>query len=340
MIIIAIETSCDETSCAIVKDGKEVLSVVTSSQNDFHTKFGGIVPEIASRKHIENITIVIQEAIDKAKINLEDIEAVAVTFGPGLPGSLIVGLSAAKAISLAIKKPIIAVNHIEGHIYANFLMEEFENLKEKVFPFLSLIVSGGHTQLVKVTEHLKYETIGRTRDDAAGEAFDKVARFLGLGYPGGPIIDKVAKDGNENAIDFKRPMIEEQYRYDFSFSGIKTAVVYYYKKMLAGKEKEISKIDIAASFQKAVIDTLVEKTIRAAKELKIKTVTIGGGVAANSKLRSMMLEQCKENDITCFIPPLWLCTDNAAMIGCNAFYKFQRKIFSDYTLSINSTARV
>ena len=237
-LILSIETSCDETSAAVVKDGYRVLSNIVSSQTEFHKKYGGIVPEVAARKHIEAISPVIKEAMDGSGKAFKDIDAVAVTFGPGLPGSLIVGLSAAKTLSFALKKPLIGVNHLEGHIYANFLTHSSASLRlpftkgettEGVkFPFICLIVSGGHTQIVLVKDHCEYETLGRTRDDAAGEAFDKVARFLGLGYPGGPIIDKLAKEGNPDAIDFKRPMLEDGY--DFSFSGIKTAVVYYVKK--------------------------------------------------------------------------------------------------------------
>lgn len=335
MIILAIETSCDETSAAVVKDGTKILSSIISSQNDFHAKYGGIVPEIASRKHIEAISSVIKEAMDRADLAFKDFDAVATTFGPGLPGSLIVGLSAAKAISFALKKPLIGVNHLEGHIYANFLLEP--KLK---FPFICLIVSGGHTQLVKVTGHMEFETLGRTRDDAAGEAYDKVARFLGLGYPGGPIIDKLSKEGNENAVNFTRPMLEEEYKYDFSFSGIKTAVVYFVKKMEQGKEKEVSKTDIAASFQKSVVDTLVEKTIKAAEENGIKTVAIGGGVAANSKLRADMKAACDNKGIKCIIPPLELCTDNAAMIGCAGYFRYKKGMVADYSLGIESTARI
>ncbi len=335
MNILAIETSCDETSAAVVKDGAEVLSSIISSQNDFHAKYGGIVPEIASRKHIEAISPVIKEAIDSAEIGFKDLDAIATTFGPGLPGSLIVGLSAAKAISFALKKPLIGVNHLEGHIYANFLLEP--GLK---FPFICLIVSGGHTQLVKVTGHMEFETLGRTRDDAAGEAYDKVARFLGLGYPGGPIIDKLAKEGNENAVNFTRPMLDEEYKYDFSFSGIKTAVVYFSKKAEQGKEKEVSKTDIAASFQKSVVDTLLEKTIKAAEDNSIKTVAIGGGVAANSRLRADMKAACGKHGIECIIPPLSLCTDNAAMIGCAGYFRFKKGMTADYSLGIESTARI
>ncbi|MFA5103673.1 MAG: tRNA (adenosine(37)-N6)-threonylcarbamoyltransferase complex transferase subunit TsaD [Candidatus Margulisiibacteriota bacterium] len=356
MNILAIETSCDETSAAVVKDGTKILSSIISSQNDFHAKYGGIVPEVAARKHIEAISPVIKEAIDRAGIKFKDIDAVATTFGPGLPGSLIVGLSAAKAISFALKKPLIGVNHLEGHIYANFLnsppsgsplSSKERGDGEVSFPFICLIVSGGHTQLVKVNGHMEFETLGRTRDDAAGEAYDKVARFLGLGYPGGPIIDKLAKEGNENAVNFKRPMLEEEYKYDFSFSGIKTAVVYYVKKNPpsplgrgAGGEGGVRVLDIAASFQKSVVDTLVEKTIKAAEENSIKTVAIGGGVAANSKLRADMKVACDNKGIKCILPPLELCTDNAAMIGCAGYFRYKKRMVADYSLAIESTARI
>jgi N6-L-threonylcarbamoyladenine synthase len=346
VIVLAIETSCDETSAAVVKNGTEVLSSIISSQNDFHAKYGGIVPEIASRKHIEAISPVIQEAMDRAGLAFKDIDAVAVTFGPGLPGSLIVGLSAAKAISFALKKPLIGVNHLEGHIYANFLIHPSPCQGrgaggEGLFPFICLIVSGGHTQIVKVTGHMEFETLGRTRDDAAGEAYDKVARFLGLGYPGGPIIDKLSKEGNENAVDFKKPMTEEEYKFDFSFSGIKTAVVYYVKKNPPLPLGEgIGVRDIAASFQKSVVDTLVEKTIKAALEHNIKTVAIGGGVAANSKLRADIKAACDSKDIKCIVPPFELCTDNAAMIGCAGYFRYKKGMLADYSLGIESTARI
>jgi len=347
MKILALETSCDETSAAVVKDGNEVLSNVVASQVEFHRKYGGIVPEIASRKHIEVINPIIKEALEKANASFEDIDAVAVTYGPGLVGSLLVGICAAKAISWSLDKPLIGVNHLEGHIYANFLAhqnsnnqipitKQFPNSKSQnpKFPFVCLIVSGGHTLLVLVKDHGKYQTLGHTRDDAAGEAFDKVARFLNLGYPGGPIIDKLAKEGNPRAVDFTRPMLEG---YDFSFSGIKTAVV---NLILKTENRKPKTEDLVASFQQAVVDVLVEKTIRAAKEYGGLSIALAGGVAANSLLRNQLKEKAKDEKLKVFIPPLAYCTDNAAMIGAAAFFKYQRKDFSDFSLSPLASASI
>ncbi|MEA3493269.1 MAG: tRNA (adenosine(37)-N6)-threonylcarbamoyltransferase complex transferase subunit TsaD [Candidatus Margulisiibacteriota bacterium] len=329
MKILAIETSCDETSAAVVKDGKRTLSNIVATQVEFHKKYGGIVPEVASRKHIEVINPIIKEALEKAKTKFKELDAVAVTYGPGLVGSLLVGLCAAKSIAYSLDIPLIGVNHHEAHIYANFLSSppsvplsisngEGETRREGVrFPFVCLIVSGGHTMLVLVKDHGKYESLGRTRDDAAGEAFDKVARFLKLGYPGGPIIDKLAKEGNPKAISFTRPMLNQGF--DFSFSGIKTAVVNYVNKQ-ANRQTGKPVTDIAASFQQAVVDVLVEKTIRAAKENKCKTIALAGGVSANSQLREELTARCKKEKIKVHTPPLALCTDNAAMVGCAAFY--------------------
>ena len=328
MFILAIETSCDETSAAVVKDGSEVLSNVISSQIEFHKKYGGIVPEVAARKHIEVVSPVIKEALEQAKALLKDIDAVAVTYGPGLVGSLLVGLCAAKAIAWSLDKPLIGVNHLEGHIYANFLNSppSSPSLNKRggnpnevreggSFPFTCLLVSGGHTMIMLVEDHGKYKTLGRTRDDAAGEAFDKVARFLGLGYPGGPIIDKLAKEGNPKAVKFTRPMPDG---YDFSFSGIKTGVVNY----VSNTPHPIPHTpDIVASFQQAVIDVLVEKTIRAAKEYNCKDVALAGGVSANSELRTQLLTRCGAEGLTAHIPPFEYCTDNAAMIACAAYYQ-------------------
>lgn len=333
MLILAIETSCDETSAAIVKDGAEVLSNVIASQIEFHKKYGGIVPEIASRLHAEIISLVIQDALDRAKITLKEIDAVAVTFGPGLVGSLIVGVSAAKALAYSLKKPLIGVNHLEGHIYANFINSKSETLNTKQlpntkfetpnFPFICLLVSGGHTSLVLVKGHGSYETIGRTRDDAAGEAYDKIARFLKIGYPGGPIIDKLAKEGNPNAIQFKRPMIEEEFGLDFSFSGLKTGVVNFVNK--AGGIEFFSSgtklADLCASFQQTVVDVLVGKSLKAAKQYHCQTIALAGGVSANSALRQELKAKAEEKGITVHIPPFEYCTDNAAMIGCAAYYK-------------------
>ncbi|MFA5183811.1 MAG: tRNA (adenosine(37)-N6)-threonylcarbamoyltransferase complex transferase subunit TsaD [Syntrophales bacterium] len=337
MLILAIETSCDETSAAIVKDGAEVLSNVIASQIEFHKKYGGIVPEIASRLHAEIISLVIQDALDRAKITLKEIDAVAVTFGPGLVGSLIVGVSAAKALAYSLKKPLIGVNHLEGHIYANFLNSKFETPN---FPFICLLVSGGHTSLVLVKGHGSYETIGRTRDDAAGEAYDKIARFLKIGYPGGPIIDKLAKEGNPNAIQFKRPMIEEEFGLDFSFSGLKTGVVNFVNK--AGGIEFFSSgtklADLCASFQQTVVDVLVGKSLKAAKQYHCQTIALAGGVSANSALRQELKAKAEGKEITVHIPPFEYCTDNAAMIGCAAFHKVSSLEFRVSSLNLAPVA--
>ncbi|MFA4905133.1 MAG: tRNA (adenosine(37)-N6)-threonylcarbamoyltransferase complex transferase subunit TsaD [Candidatus Margulisiibacteriota bacterium] len=320
MLILGIETSCDETAAAVLEDGKKVLSSVVASQNEFHKKYGGIVPEVASRKHIEAINPIIAEALDKAKKKFKDIDAVAVTYGPGLVGSLLVGLCAAKALAWSLKKPLIGINHLEGHIYANFIpTPPSSSLSIPQFPFLCLIVSGGHTLLVLMKDHGKYETLGRTRDDAVGEAYDKVARFLNLGYPGGPIIDELAKKGDPRSISFKKPMIEDSYGYDFSFSGIKTAVT-----RLSGIKIE----DLAASFQQTIVDTLIEKLIKAAYDNQVGRVALAGGVSANSALRQQLLERGKKEGLEVLIPPLEYSTDNAAMIACAAYYKFKKKQFA------------
>lgn len=313
--ILAIESSCDETAASVVKNGREVLSNVISSQIALHTLYGGVVPEIASRKHIEKINQVIEEALEEAKLSLNDLDAIAVTYGPGLVGALLVGVAEAKAIAYAAKLPLVGVHHIEGHVSANYI----EN-KDLEPPFLCLIVSGGHTHLVLVKEYGKYEIIGRTHDDAAGEAYDKVARAIGLGYPGGPKIDKLAKEGNKDAITFPRAHIAGC-PFDFSFSGVKSAVLNHLNSC-AMKNEEVNKADIAASFQKAVVDVLVAKTMAAAKEYGMKKVAIAGGVASNSALREAMIEACKKNNLSFFSPSPIFCTDNAAMIGCAAYYEF------------------
>lgn len=313
--ILAIESSCDETAAAVVVNGREVRSNVISSQIALHTLYGGVVPEIASRKHIEKINQVITQALEDADTTLEEIDAIGVTYGPGLVGALLVGVAEAKAIAYAAKKPLVGVHHIEGHICANYI----EN-KELEPPFLCLVASGGHTHLVKVADYGKYEIIGRTRDDAAGEAFDKVARAIGLGYPGGPKIEKKAKEGNDKAIVFPKAKVAEN-PYDFSFSGLKSAVLNYINgcKM---KRQEINEADIAASFQKAVIDVLVEHAVHAAKEYRIDKFAIAGGVASNQTLREAMEKACKERGIQFYHPSPIFCTDNAAMIGSAAYYEF------------------
>lgn len=313
--ILAIESSCDETAAAVVVNGREVRSNVISSQIALHTLYGGVVPEIASRKHIEKINQVITQALEDAGTTLEEIDAIGVTYGPGLVGALLVGVAEAKAIAYAAKKPLVGVHHIEGHICANYI----EN-KELEPPFLCLVASGGHTHLVKVADYGKYEIIGRTRDDAAGEAFDKVARAIGLGYPGGPKIEKKAKEGNDKAIVFPKAKVAEN-PYDFSFSGLKSAVLNYINgcKM---KRQEINEADIAASFQKAVIDVLVEHAVHAAKEYRIDKFAIAGGVASNQTLREAMEKACKERGIQFYHPSPIFCTDNAAMIGSAAYYEY------------------
>lgn len=315
MLTLGIETSCDETSCAVVKDGRKIMSNIISSQIDIHKKFGGVVPEIASRKHIETINNIIDQALSEAKVDFADIDIVGVTYGPGLVGALLVGLSSAKAIAYSLNKPLVGVNHIEGHICANYLVHE--DLKP---PFTGLVVSGGHTYLINSKGYNNYELVGRTRDDAAGEAFDKVARSLGLGYPGGPEIDKLSKIGDPYKIAFPRVTLEKN-SYDFSFSGLKTAVLNYLNSERQ-KGREVIKEDVAASFQQAVLDVLVEKVIRL--ELKNKTgkIAISGGVAANSQLREMLDKKGRELGIKVYYPPLELCTDNAAMIASSAYYNY------------------
>lgn len=313
--ILAIESSCDETAAAVVKNGREVLSNIISSQIELHKLYGGVVPEIASRKHIEKINVVIEEALKVADTKLEDIDAIGVTYGPGLVGALLVGVAEAKAIAYAAKKPLVGVHHIEGHVSANYI--DNPDLEP---PFMCLIVSGGHTHIVRVKAYGEYEIIGRTRDDAAGEAFDKVARAIGLGYPGGPKIDKLAKEGNSKAIAFPRAHIEGA-EFDFSFSGIKSAVLNYVNSC-AMKGDEVNRADVAASFQQAVVDVLVDRTVKAAKKYGMKKVAIAGGVAANSFLRESMKNACEAEGLTFYHPSIIMCTDNAAMIGSAAYYEF------------------
>lgn len=315
ILILGIETSCDETAASVVKNGREVLSNIISSQIDIHTLYGGVVPEIASRKHIERINYVIEEALKKADIALEEIDAIGVTYGPGLVGALLVGVAEAKAIAYAAGKPLVGVHHIEGHISANYI--EHPDLEP---PFLCLVVSGGHTHLVVVKDYGKYEVIGRTRDDAAGEAFDKVARAIGLGYPGGPKVDKLAKEGREDAIDFPRASVEHA-PFDFSFSGLKSAVLNYLN-MCQMKGIEINTKDIAASFQKSIVDSLTVRAMLACKEYNMKKFAIAGGVASNSAIRAAFEKECEKHGIKFYRPSPIFCTDNAAMIGTAAYYEY------------------
>ena len=331
ILIFAIESSCDETAAAVVKNGREVLSNVISSQIDLHKLYGGVVPEIASRKHIENISGVVNEALEEAGVTLDDIDAICFTYGPGLVGALLVGVAHAKALSYATGKPLVGVNHIEGHISANYI----EN-KELEPPYIAMVVSGGHTHMVMVNDYGEYQIIGRTRDDAAGEAFDKVARSVGLGYPGGPKIDKMAKEGNADAVKFPRANIEGA-PYDFSFSGLKSAVLNYLN-VAKMKEEEVCIPDVVASFQKAVVDAIVSKTIAAAKEYKVDKIALAGGVAANSALRDGMEKACNENGIKFYRPSLGLCTDNAAMIGAAGYYEYIKG--TRHGLDLNAVANL
>lgn len=324
--ILAIESFCDETAAAVVKNGREVLSNVIYSQIALHTEYGGVVPEIASRRHIEKINQVIDQALSQSGKVLSDMSAIAVTYGPGLVGALLVGVSAAKAISFASGIPLVGVHHIEGHISANFI----EN-KELEPPFVCLVVSGGHSHLVVVKDYGEYEIIGKTRDDAAGEAFDKVARAIGLGYPGGPKIDKVSKEGNPDAIHFPRAKVTDG-EYDFSFSGLKSAVLNYLNSCQM-KGEEINQADVAASFQKAVIDVLVDHSIEAVKKFGYQKFAIAGGVASNSSLRNALEVACKEEQIQFYYPSPVFCTDNAAMIGVAGYYEFQKGVRHGFDLN-------
>ena len=319
VLILAIESSCDETAAAVVKNGREVLSNVISSQIALHTLYGGVVPEIASRKHIEKINYVIKEALDQAGVTLKYLDAVGVTYGPGLVGALLVGVAEAKAISYAAKLPLVGVHHIEGHISANYI----EN-KDLEPPFICLVVSGGHTHLVTVRDYGVYEILGRTRDDAAGEAFDKVARAIGLGYPGGPKIDKVSKEGDPDAVHFPRAKVEDA-PYDFSFSGVKSAVLNHLNGCRM-KGEEIVQADIAASFQKAVCEVLVSHAMDAVRDQGIRKLALAGGVASNSTLRRMMQEACEREKTAFYRPSPILCTDNAAMIGAAAYYEYRKGV--------------
>lgn len=326
IIILGIETSCDETSAAVVKNGREVLSNTISSQVDLHAEYGGVVPEIASRKHLELIIPVIDSALNKAGITLEEVDGIAVTYGPGLVGALLVGVSAAKAISAALDKPLIKVHHIEGHVAANYI--DHPDLEP---PYICLIASGGHSHIVLVKGYLDFKILGRTRDDAAGEAFDKIARVLGLGYPGGPAIDKEARLGNPKAIRFPRVNFPGD-SLDFSFSGLKTAVINYVNHARqVGEALNIP--DICASFQQAVVDVLTDHTIKAAKAEKVKTIALAGGVAANSLLRHQLEKRAKKAGFECVFPSLVLCTDNAAMIASAGYYSYLAGEYTDLTLN-------
>ena len=322
-LILGIESSCDETAASVTENGREVLSNEVYSQIDVHELYGGVVPEIASRKHIDKIIYVIDQAIKKANITKEQLDAIAVTYNPGLVGALLVGVSTAKALAYALNKPLVPVNHIHGHIAANYIA--YKDLEP---PFVSIVASGGHSHIVYIKDYRSFEVLGMTTDDAAGEAFDKVARVLGLGYPGGPKLNKLAESGNPNAIDFPRP----RRNFDFSFSGLKTAVINYVHTA-EQKSIEINKADVAASFQQAVVDVLVKNTIEAAKSVGIDKIAIAGGVAANTCLRSEMERAAKAENMQFYCPPISLCTDNAAFISCAGFFNYQAGIFADLELN-------
>ena len=329
IITLGIESSCDETSVGIVVNGKEILANVISSQIDIHKQYGGVVPEIASRKHLENINEVLEQALDEAKIKLEDVDVIGVTRGPGLIGALLVGVATAKMIAFALEKPLIGVQHIKGHLAANYL--EFPELQP---PFVGLVVSGGHTTLTIVEDYLEMKEIGATRDDAVGEAYDKVARVLGLGYPGGPKVDKLAKEGDETAVAFKRVLLEKG-NMDFSFSGTKTAVINFLSNqkqkgqdfekgnVVGDRGQIISKADLAASFQRAILDVIVEKTVELAKRENLDKIVMCGGVAANSRLRELLREKATKSNIEIYYPSPKLCTDNGAMIAAATYYAYK-----------------
>lgn len=326
MYTLALETSCDETSAAVIQDGRHICSNIISTQVPIHRKFGGVVPEIASRQHIEYVMPIIKEALDEAGVDMHDIDHIGVTYGPGLVGALLVGVAAAKALSFALDKPLVGVNHMEGHIFANFLSHP-----ELEPPFLALVVSGGHTQLVKIKGYNSFELLGQTRDDAAGEAFDKIARVMGYPYPGGPQIDALAKKGNPDAITFPKAL-HEKHNFEFSFSGLKSAVLNYLhtqEQRHAGYSPE----DVAASFQKTVVETLVEKTMDAARWSGMTNIAVAGGVAANSGLAAAMEDACAKRQYTLYRPEPILCTDNGAMIGCRAYYMAIDGRFADLTLN-------
>lgn len=325
-IILAIETSCDETAVAILAEGKELLSNLISSQIQVHSRFGGVVPEIASRQHLEHVNRLISLALQEAGLGWKELSAIAVTYGPGLVGALLVGVSTAKALAYGTGLPLVGVNHIEGHIYANWLTHE-----QIEFPLVCLIVSGGHTALVQMDNHGEYRLLGQTQDDAVGEAYDKVARVLGLGYPGGPALDKLARQGNPKAVALPRAWLGED-NYNFSFSGLKTAVLNYLNRANL-KGEAVNQADLAAGFQDSVVEVLVEKTIRAAAKKRIKTVLLAGGVAANSSLRERLENRCREQGLRLLFPTLDLCTDNAAMIACAGYYRYRMGDRSDWYLN-------
>ena len=337
MLILGIESSCDETAAAVVRDGNEILSNIVASQQDLHKIYGGVVPEIACRAHIESITPVIEEAIGRSGLTFEELDAIAVTHAPGLVGALLIGLSSAKSLAWRYDLPLVAVNHIEAHVYANIL-----DGQPVEFPAVALVVSGGHTAIFDCSSFTEIHLIGSTTDDAAGEAFDKVAAMLGLGYPGGPIIDRTAKNGNPKAVDFPRTYLKKV-EFDFSFSGLKTAVLYHVKGQNAKVKTAMPEIsenelaDVVASFQEAVVDVLVDKTFAAARRTRARCAVLGGGVACNSRLREKFRERSEKTGLPVYWPQLSLCTDNAAMIAGLAHHHLQAGQVADLSLDVNPT---
>lgn len=325
LLTLAIESSCDETAAAVIAEGREVLSNIISSQIEIHKQYGGVVPEIASRHHLNNVNTVVDQALEEAGVTIDDVDMIGVTYGPGLVGALLIGLATAKAYALAADKPLIGVHHIHGHICANYIQH-----KELEPPFMALVISGGHTNIVEVEDYNTCRVLGGTRDDAAGEAYDKVARVLGLGYPGGPLIDKITREGDPEAVEFKRVFLEKG-SLDFSFSGIKTGVLNYINsEKQAGREINVP--DVAAGFQAAVLDVIVAKTVGAAVDMGKDKIVLAGGVAANSMLREMLEKECAKHGLKLYYPAPVLCTDNAAMIGCAAYYKYMAGERDDLTL--------
>lgn len=325
LVTLAIESSCDETAAAVLLEGRQALSNIISSQIEIHKQYGGVVPEIASRHHLTNVNTVVDRALEESGITMDEVDMIGVTYGPGLVGALLIGLATAKAYALASGKPLIGVHHIQGHICANYIEH-----KELEPPFMALVISGGHTNIVEVTGYNECRVLGGTRDDAAGEAYDKVARVLGLGYPGGPLIDRIAREGNPHAVEFKRVFLEKG-SLDFSFSGIKTGVLNYINsEKQAGRE--ICTADVAASFQAAVLEVIVTKTVKAAVDMGKDKIVLAGGVAANSRLREMLRTECDKRGIALYYPSPVLCTDNAAMIGCAAYYRYMAGERDDLTL--------
>lgn len=325
--ILGIESSCDETSCSIVKNGKEEIATIILSQIDIHTNYGGVVPEIASREHVKNITIVIESCLKEANMTMEEIDAIAVTYGPGLIGSLLVGVEAAKTLAYIYNKPLIPVNHIMGHIYANNLEKEMK------FPLIALVVSGGHTELVYMKDHLQFEKIGGTLDDAVGECYDKVARVINIGYPGGPKVDALAHLGKDT---YKLPLPLNDDSYNFSFSGLKSAVINLYHNELQ-RGKEINKEDLATSFQNVVVELITKKTMKALKEYNVDNLIIAGGVSANKSLRETLTKLCEENKINFTCPALKYCTDNATMIATVGYFLYKDGVRADVSLNAKSS---